>query len=139
MATESINREIIRRETECWKVWNLIREGKVVEQGDYNIHSKDGDGINLLMHECFNLAIKDDIRRESNFNVIRRCVAEGVDINGEVCSESRWVGYTALEFACIDYNGGYEKSLDRIKLLISLGAKVSSDMKKKYPFLELLN
>ena len=122
MATESINREIIRRETECWKVWNLIREGKVVEQGDYNIHSKDGDGINLLMHECFNLAIKDDIRRESNFNVIRRCV-----------------GYTALEFACIDYNGGYEKSLDRIKLLISLGAKVSSDMKKKYPFLELLN
>lgn len=135
-----MNKEIFRKEEELHEVWRLIREteGKVVERGDYNINSTDEWGLNLLMHECVDLGLYDDSQRERNFNIIKKCVAEGVDVNAQVQIEGGWYGFTALKFACYDYDKGYEKSLDRIKLLISLGAKVSSDMKEEYPFLGTL-
>lgn len=125
MATKYTIRDLSTGDKE--KINNVLDSG-------FDVNTREeGTTLTALMHMCFNLCPE-----EQNLDRIELLVSRGADINLRVLENNHtgYCGYSALDFACMDYQIGHETSLDRIKLLIRLGAEVTDEAREKYPFLK---
>lgn len=114
---------------------------------NFDMSSTDNDGLTLLMHSCINTG---DIEGKDLVDICNFVVA-GADVNAK-CTHGPWTGFSPLELACYDYRHIYHLLhfysklpvshadlkalyLNRIKLLIKLGAHVTPELKEKYEVL----